>query len=509
MKLTVHNSMAVSAIILSACAAPLHRSAAPCPLRPSAPPCAAVEATNPPLFAQPWRAVTVQHLDVAGREEFPVHGGTIVGSSFTDASIDAPIEFITLIRPGSVIGDADIARVVRKGAVADTLVEAISVPVMWDGHPTLWNSWMIFASDRPGSLGGTDLWYCKRQSSGWTSPRPLAGANTPCDELSPFVRLSDGTLWWSTSGGATLGGYDVVYAPLLQDGDSLLAGPTQNPGSPVNTAADELFPVYADSLRFASNRRDRTDFDVYVMQRQGSPVLPTTPPATARRTHEQDSAKLTGVVVDGESKLPVADAEVTARDERSRQVIASTRTDTSGTWTLTVPVEQPVDVSAQSGALFLDRRTITIPRIQRNSTVSLPEPLALPATFVLRVNFPTGIFDAPYERTLDSNGWETMQGWQDALDDVARNVVLGGTKLRRLVLIGHTDDIGTDASNNKLGRQRVEFIIDELVRRGVQRSILEGRSAGEQLLPSRRTGETEESWRKRARRVELVKVLQQ
>jgi outer membrane protein OmpA-like peptidoglycan-associated protein len=81
--------------------------------------------------------------------------------------------------------------------------------------------------------------------------------------------------------------------------------------------------------------------------------------------------------------------------------------------------------------------------------------------------------------------------------------------LRRLVLVGHTDDVGTDASNTKLGRQRVEFIIDELERRGVERSLMEGRSAGEQLLPTRRTGESEDTWRKRARRVELVKVLQQ
>ena len=60
-----------------------------------------------------------------------------------------------------------------------------------------------------------------------------------------------------------------------------------------------------------------------------------------------------------------------------------------------------------------------------------------------------------------------------------------------------------------LGRNRVNFIMDELVARGVDRDRMEGRSAGETLLPERRPGESIDLWRKRARRVELVKVLQE
>jgi outer membrane protein OmpA-like peptidoglycan-associated protein len=461
--------------------------------------------------------MTVRGLDSVDREEFPIGSGSIVGASFATVAVASPADYITIVRPEAVVGDADIARILRQGAVVDTVVESMSLPVFWDGHPTLWKSWMIFASDRHGSIGGTDLWYCRRDGNAWTTPRQLHRANTPCDELSPFVRQSDGVLWWATAGGPTLGGYDVVYASLRDDGDSLTLGPPRNPGAPVNSPSDELFPVATDSLRFASNRRARTDFDVYVIVQPGqlpsnplpprtSPLATTTPPMLP---HEADSATVTGTVLDQATRRPVADAEVTARNQSTKSVIASARTDTSGTWRLTVPVERPVDVIAQSGTLFLDRQTISLPRSAARTTVPMERPLALPTTFVLRVNFPTAVFDAPYERTLDSNGLETDQGWQDALDEVARNVALSGPRLRRLVLVGHTDDVGTDASNTKLGRQRVEFIIDELERRGVERSLMEGRSAGEQLLPTRRTGESEDTWRKRARRVELVKVLQQ
>jgi outer membrane protein OmpA-like peptidoglycan-associated protein len=58
----------------------------------------------------------------------------------------------------------------------------------------------------------------------------------------------------------------------------------------------------------------------------------------------------------------------------------------------------------------------------------------------------------------------------------------------------------------KLGKQRVDFVIDQLVQRGVPRALLEGRSAGERLKPTKRPNESQDLWRKRSRRVELVKV---
>jgi outer membrane protein OmpA-like peptidoglycan-associated protein len=169
-----------------------------------------------------------------------------------------------------------------------------------------------------------------------------------------------------------------------------------------------------------------------------------------------------------------------------------------------VPAGKPVDIQAQTPEMFFDKVRVAVP-----DSGSISQPLALPITFVLRVNFPTAIFDAPYEHTLDSNGMETVHTWQGDLDALAANVKISGPRLKRLVLIGHTDDVDTDENNLVLGRNRVNFIIDQLVARGVDRSLLEGRSAGESLLPGRRKDESLIMWRKRARRVELVKVMEQ
>jgi outer membrane protein OmpA-like peptidoglycan-associated protein len=101
---------------------------------------------------------------------------------------------------------------------------------------------------------------------------------------------------------------------------------------------------------------------------------------------------------------------------------------------------------------------------------------------------------------------ETDRAWQTELDELAENVTSAASTVRKIVLVGHTDDVDTDESNLVLGSQRVNFVIDKLVERGVPRTILEGRSEGEIKLLERRKGESIETWRKRCRRVELMKV---
>jgi outer membrane protein OmpA-like peptidoglycan-associated protein len=217
-------------------------------------------------------------------------------------------------------------------------------------------------------------------------------------------------------------------------------------------------------------------------------------------------ARLTGRVVNSQTQQPVADAEVVARESATRHIYSTARTDTNGQYTLSVPVSTPVQVTAQSDTLFYDSYTVVVPETAKNETVERTEPIALSRSCFLRVNFPTSEWGNPYGTTLDSNGMETDRAWQTELDELAENVTSAASTVRKIVLVGHTDDVDTDESNLVLGSQRVNFVIDKLVERGVPRTILEGRSEGEIKLLERRKGESIETWRKRCRRVELMKV---
>ena len=411
----------------------------------------------------------------------------------------------TVVLSHAIMGDASI---VTLSSVDTSAVVPLNTDIHFDGHPTVSGdgSIVVFASDRPGSVGGTDLWYAVKRGTSWSTPQRVAGSiNTPCDELSPMF-AGDSVLVFASAGHSTVGGYDLFAADIIREGSSFGLGSARNLGTPINTPYDELFPVWADArtLYYSSDQPrtgdgERKDFDLFVLS---SLTLHEPTPPPARR------ATITGTVINQQTREPVSDADVTARDAGTREVVASTTTDTAGVYAMDVPVGVPIDVSAQAPDLFFEERRLVVEPASADDTVSIDQPLQIPVTFLLRVNFPTAIFNDPYPHTLDSNGVETTQSWQDALDMLARNVKLSGDRLKRLVLIGHTDDVDTDESNLLLGRNRVNFIMEELVKRGVPREIMEGRSAGESMLPDKRSGEVIDVWRKRARRVELVKVLQ-
>jgi OmpA-OmpF porin, OOP family len=96
--------------------------------------------------------------------------------------------------------------------------------------------------------------------------------------------------------------------------------------------------------------------------------------------------------------------------------------------------------------------------------------------------------------------------WQTSLDLIAQSTKRSLTGLKEMIIIGHTDSMGTDDYNERLGMRRAMFIRDELVKRGVPRSVLKVQSRGRRQPVPRRVEETDEIYRLRSRRAEFVKV---
>ena len=135
------------------------------------------------------------------------------------------------------------------------------------------------------NIGGKDIYFSRKiNKHKWTKPLNLGPAvNSAYDEES--VRLSEAgdTLWFSSKGHNSIGGFDIFYSIKNQEGkwDSV-----RNIGYPVNTVWDDLFyyPSRTDknTFYFASDRSGGFGgFDIY----QGR-ILPPLPPAVV------DSASL-------------------------------------------------------------------------------------------------------------------------------------------------------------------------------------------------------------------------
>ncbi len=101
---------------------------------------------------------------------------------------------------------------------------------------------IYFTSDRKGGFGGRDLYRIRRLPNGeWSLPLNLGpNINTPYDEDAPFLHSDGTTLFFSSNGHNTMGGFDIFKASLL-DADQNVWGKPENLGYPLNTVNDDIF----------------------------------------------------------------------------------------------------------------------------------------------------------------------------------------------------------------------------------------------------------------------------
>jgi outer membrane protein OmpA-like peptidoglycan-associated protein len=121
---------------------------------------------------------------------------------------------------------------------------------------------LYFASDKPGGLGGVDIYKSSYVNGSWSEPVNLgSNVNTLRDEVFPFVS-NNGTLYFSSNGWPGNGGLDVFY----QDDQK---SNSKHIGNPINTNADD-FGIYVDENTgrgfLASNRNAFKD-EIYTISK--------------------------------------------------------------------------------------------------------------------------------------------------------------------------------------------------------------------------------------------------
>ncbi len=97
-----------------------------------------------------------------------------------------------------------------------------------------------FSSDRPGGRGGKDIYFIKKDKNGkWSDAKNLGKKiNTKFDEESPFIH-EDGTLFFSSKGHNSIGGYDIFSAKGSSKPSKF--GKAENLGMPINSVEDDIF----------------------------------------------------------------------------------------------------------------------------------------------------------------------------------------------------------------------------------------------------------------------------
>ena len=318
------------------------------------------------------------------------------------------------------------------------------------GHPTLSQdeSTMIFAADMQGGYGGKDLWMVKKEKrSNWSDPINLGPlVNTPGDEMFPFLHI-DGTIYFASTGHIGMGGFDIYKTSQDENGAYILP---VNLKSPVNSAADDFgMIIEEDGERgyLTSNRRGgKGGDDIYQFE---------LPPL---------EISVKGIVTESKngSILTNKKVQLLASDGSAKEVL----TDNTGSYSFEL---DPLT----SYQIIID-------------TEGYLKKIVSETTFGLEFNkvFEINIALDPVKKEIilpkvewDFAKWELRP--ESIIDlDVLAEALLDNDNVV-IKIKSHTDELGTDKSNQALSQKRGQTCVDYLISMGVDPGQLVAIGVGE------------------------------
>ncbi len=127
--------------------------------------------------------------------------------------------------------------------------------------------WLFFSSNRPGGMGGMDIYYSRRLPNGeWSNPMNAgANINTQYDDNFPYIAPDGVTFFFSSQGHNSMGGYDL-FKSSWNEKDQFFAIP-ENLAFPINTPDDNKSISVTQSGRYAYiadfRENSKGDVDIY------------------------------------------------------------------------------------------------------------------------------------------------------------------------------------------------------------------------------------------------------
>lgn len=171
-----------------------------------------------------------------------------VNSAANDASIGLSPDGQMLFIYKDDNGDGNIWKsdlVGDQWGAPQKMEEGINTAKSWEPSATITNDGktLYFVSDRKGGFGGRDIYRCVRMPDGkWSLPQNLGPTiNTEFNEDGPFISFDEKTLYFSSNGHKSMGGFDIFSSTFFTEDNAW--SPPENIGYPINTTEDDVFFV--------------------------------------------------------------------------------------------------------------------------------------------------------------------------------------------------------------------------------------------------------------------------
>lgn len=364
----------------------------------------------------------------------------------------------------------------------ESLGDHINNPDTWESQPSVTSDGktIFFASNRPGGIGGYDIYRTDKQEDGdWSEPinigKPI---NTTGNEKSPFIHTDSQTLYFSSEGHKGLGGYDIFYSRYDKNGKWINP---KNIGYPINSFDDDLgFFVSTDGHKgyYASNRFDKNNkWDLYSF-----PLYEEARPQKVLFIKGQ---------VDIENNKESIRARVQLKNMKTK-TIKEIHVDTiTGKYVAAVLFRDDQVLTVKKEGYVYSSRYLSLEdtSLQKPKTLNLKvKEIKVGQEYEIKdINFATNSFN------LNEDAEKIINEFYEFLIE---------NKSINVEIQGHTDNVGKEKDNLTLSHNRAKSVYQYLIEKGIPSNRLNYQGFGESkpIAPN-------ETWSGRAKNRRTVFVI--
>jgi OmpA-OmpF porin, OOP family len=349
----------------------------------------------------------------------------------------------------------------------------------WDAQPSVSadGNRLFFVSERVGGYGGNDIYMTEKTIFGeWGVPQNLGSIiNTPFSEVSPFISPDGKTLYFASTGHPGYGDSDI-FRSIYQDGRWSVP---VNLGRPINTAnRDSYFTIGGSGeVGFMASTRENDLLNLYEVR------IPES-------MRPQPTMIVKGKVSNFRSQAPLS-AWILVEDLETKELIATSKSNSkTGEYLVVLPAGRNYSVSATNEGYFFYSNNFDLPADAKYQEIKRDialKPIEKGTRVVLNnIFFETGKSALKPESYIELNKVVNL---------------LQSNPGMQIEIGGHTDNVGSEATNLALSHARAKSVMDYLVMAGIKIGRLQAKGYGEtQPVAANSTA----AGRKQNRRVEFV-----
>jgi len=335
---------------------------------------------------------------------------------------------------------------------------------------------LYFTTKREDGYGGIDIYYSKKDAKDkWTEPVNIgATINTPYDEEGVFISTDGKTLYFSSKGHNTMGGFDIFKSENV---DGEWTNPV-NLGYPINTPDDDVFFTMAAGGQrgyYSSKKKDGFgDQDLYMITFLGE-VKPlvndvnglltavSENPAVAVTPEKKIEMNIifSGVILDEETLEPLQ-ATIEITDNAKNELIASFESNSeNGQYLLSLKPGINYAITVTKKGYLFHSENFDIPK--NAAARKIRKDILLGKILVGSKIVLNNIFFDFNKSTLRP----------ESVSELNRLVkLMNETPPLRIEISGHTDNVGSKSYNKRLSEKRAKAVVDYLVDKGIDKSRL-------------------------------------